>query len=111
MSREQAYLRMLNAAANMEWNVAMILEAKAVEAEKMKNWLINHVTSDAFTDHESQVKQPLGVHEHVLETLEGLTKLNRGLTGVFKALVGGDEDGDDGNLGGLFDGKLDFEER
>ncbi|AGA57325.1 hypothetical protein Theco_1153 [Thermobacillus composti KWC4] len=110
MSREQAYMRMLNAAANIEWNVAMILEAKAVEAEKMRNWLINHVTSDAFADHESQVKQPIGVHEHVLETIKGLTKLNRGLTGVLKAVLGGNED-DGGNFGGLFDGKFDFEDR
>lgn len=102
---------MMNAAANMEWNIAMILEAKAVEAEKMRNWLINHVTSDAFADHESQVKHPIGVHEHVLETIEGLTKLNRGLTGVLKAVLGGDEEGPVGNFGGLFDGKLDFEGR
>ena len=106
MSREQAFLRMLNAAAQMEWNVAQILEAKAVEAEKMRNWLINHVTSDAFADHESQVKQPIGVHEHVLGTIEGLTKLKRGLTGVLKAVLGGD--GDEGGGFNLFDGKLDF---
>lgn len=111
MSREQAFLRMLNAAASIEWNVAMILEAKAVEVEKMRNWLINHVTSDAFDDHESQVKHPIGVHEHVLETIEGLTKLNRGLTGVLKAVLGGDEEAGGGSLGGLFDGKFDFEDR
>lgn len=111
MSREQAYLRMLNAAANIEWNVAMILEAKAVEAEKMRNWLINHVTSDVFADHESQLKQPIGVHEHVLETIEGLTKLNRGLTGVLKAVLGGDAEAGDGNLGSLFDGHFDFGDR
>jgi hypothetical protein len=46
----------------------------------------------------------------VLETIEGLTKLNRGLTGVLKAVLGGDEEGG-GNLGGLFDGKFDFEDR
>jgi Ni,Fe-hydrogenase III large subunit len=106
VSREQAFLRMLNAAANIQWNVAQILEAKAVEAEKLRNWLINHVTSDAFADHESQVKQPIGIHEHVLETIEGLTKLNRGLTGVLKSVLGGEED--DGGQFGLFDGKLDF---
>ena len=103
MSREQAYLRMLNAAAKMEWNVAMILEAKAVEAEKMRNWLINHVTSDAFADHESQVKQPIGVHEHVLETLDGLTKLHRGLTGVMKAVLGGHEEAGGGMFGGMME--------
>jgi len=111
VSREKAYLRMLNAATSMEWNVAMILEAKAVEAEKMRNWLINHVTSDAFADHESQLKQPIGVHEHVLETIDGLTRLHRGLTGVLKAVIGGDEEAGGGNLGGLFDGKFDFEDK
>ncbi|OUM95433.1 MAG: restriction endonuclease subunit S [Thermobacillus sp. ZCTH02-B1] len=109
MSREQAYMRMLNTAANIQWNVAQILEAKAVEAEKMRNWLINHVTSDVFADHESQVKHPIGIHEHVLETIEGLTKLSRGLTGVLKAVLGGE--GDEGgqfSQFNLFDGKLDF---
>lgn len=34
MSREQAMIHMLDAASKMQRNVSMILEAKAVEAEK-----------------------------------------------------------------------------
>ena len=111
MSREKSYLRMLNAAANVEWNVAMMLEAKAVEAEKMRNWLLNHVTPDAFLDHESQLKGPLDVHEHVLETVEGLTKLNRGLTAVLKAAIGDNGEEEEDGVGGMFSGSFDLEDR
>lgn len=34
MSREKAYLQMLESTAAIQWNVALILEAKAVEAER-----------------------------------------------------------------------------
>lgn len=114
MNRDQSYLKMLNAAANMQWNVAMILEAKAVEAEKMRSWLLHHVSPDAFADHESQLKTPLDVHEHVLESVEGLTKMCRGLNGVLKAVLGdsGGGDGEDGGgLGGMFGGSFELEDR
>lgn len=47
MSREQSFMNVLDAAAKVQWNVAMILEAKAVEVEKARNWIINHVHGGA----------------------------------------------------------------
>ncbi|MGG6311751.1 restriction endonuclease subunit S [Paenibacillus macerans] len=103
MSREQAYLRMLDAAAQIQWNVAMILEAKAVESEKVRNWILNHVLESGFEDHEKQLSDPLDVHEQLVEVVEGLTKLQNGLCSNLKTVLSTEEEeaGGDGGLGGL----------
>lgn len=49
MSREQAMIHMLDAASKMQRNVSMILEAKAVEAEKVRNWALNHLAPTHLT--------------------------------------------------------------
>ena len=106
MNRDGAYLRMLDASAKMQWNVAMILEAKAVEAEKACCWFVNHVSPDAFADHHGQLKETTQAHGHVIEALEGLTKLGQGLTRVLKAALGQDGEGGEGGggpVGGGFD--------
>lgn len=57
MSREKAYLQMLESTATIQWNIAMILEAKAVEAEKVKQWAQHHIHARAFESHEEQLKE------------------------------------------------------
>ncbi|WP_188541609.1 restriction endonuclease subunit S [Paenibacillus segetis] len=109
MSREQAYLNMLGAAAQIQWNVAMILEAKAVEAEKVRNWILNHVHEDCYEDHEKQLTNPLEIHEQLVEVLEGLTKLQNGLCSNLKTLLPSEEESSGGGaMGGLFGGDLDL---
>jgi hypothetical protein len=93
MGRETAYARMLDASAKLQWNVAMILEAKAVEAEKVRSWLCNHVTPDAFSDHEEHLKETLNVHDKVVDVIESLTKLNQGMVNVLKAALRQDQEG------------------
>ncbi|MBW7458497.1 restriction endonuclease subunit S [Paenibacillus sepulcri] len=110
MSRETAYARMLDASAKMQWNVAMILEAKAVEAEKVRSWLCNHVTPDAFTEQEEQLKETLLVHEQLIEVIDGLTKLNQGMANVLKAALRHDQDSG-GGFGGAFGGGFDIGDR
>lgn len=110
MSREQAFMHMLDAASKIQWNIAMILEAKAVEAEKIRNWTLNHLNSDAFTSHENQLNEPLQIHNQIVELLEGLTKMENGLCSNLKALLaqeeeygsGGDGGGEEGMFGGDF---------
>ncbi|SUA49368.1 Uncharacterised protein [Paenibacillus thiaminolyticus] len=46
--REHSYHLILDAIAKMQWNAAMILEAKAMEAEKTRNWMLNHLTEIAL---------------------------------------------------------------
>ncbi|ANS75590.1 restriction endonuclease subunit S [Paenibacillus yonginensis] len=107
MSREHAYVNILDAAAKIQWNVAMILEAKALEAEKARNWTLNHLHASSFSDHESQLGQPLNVHEQMVELIDGLTKLENGLCSNLRAVLStsgggsGDSDGFGDMLGGL----------
>lgn len=112
MSREHALINMLDAAAKIQWNVAMILEAKAVEAEKARNWTLNHFQAHSFESHDKQLSEPLGLHEMLVEVIEGLTKLENGLCSNLKTVLtsdSDDSDGDSGGLGGLFgSGGLNF---
>ncbi|MFF2911005.1 restriction endonuclease subunit S [Paenibacillus sp. NPDC057934] len=94
MSREKAFLQMLESTAVIQWNVAMILEAKAVEAEKVKQWTQHHIHARAFESHEEQLKETLSIHEVIVEMVEGLTKLENGLYSNLKAVLGsGEEEG------------------
>lgn len=105
MSREKAYLQMLESSASLQWNIAMILEAKAVEAEKVKQWTNHHIHSKAFDTHEDQLKETLTIHEQIVELVEGLTKLENGLYSNLKAVLGsGDDEGGSGGFGGIGDG-------
>ncbi|MNO14791.1 hypothetical protein D3C76_44400 [compost metagenome] len=114
MSRELAYLNMLDAAAKIQWNVAMILEAKAVESEKVRNWVLNHVLESSFEDHEKQLSDPLDVHDQLVEVIEGLTKLQNGLCSNLKTILPPEDEesgGDsslDGNFSGMFGGDFDL---
>ncbi|MMZ63246.1 hypothetical protein D3C76_170910 [compost metagenome] len=112
MSREQAYLHILDANSKIQSNVAIILEAKAVEAEKVRNWILNHVHQGSFETHEKQLSEPLSVHEQLVEVVEGLTKLQNGLCSNLKSLIVSDDDssGGDGDFGGMFSGSFDMED-
>lgn len=96
MSRENAYLKMLGASANMQWNMAIILEAKALEAEKARNWICGHMSSDAFDEDEMQLRQSVQVHDQIVEIIEGITKYNQGIVAMLRAVLETDEDDGDG---------------
>ena len=105
MSREQSLVLMLDAAAKMQWNIALILEAKAIEGEKVRNWTLNHLNGETFVTHGDQVAEPLKMHEQLVEMLEGLTRMETGLCNNLKAVMIQDEGGDSGGMdGGMFGG-------
>ncbi|MCE3202966.1 restriction endonuclease subunit S [Paenibacillus sonchi] len=112
MSREKAYLQMLESSATIQWNIAMILEAKAVEAEKVKQWTQHHIHAKAFDSHEEQLKESISIHEVIVEMVEGLTKLENGLYSNLKAVLGSGEEGGEGGegFGGLSGEGFDFGE-
>ncbi|GIP57307.1 restriction endonuclease subunit S [Paenibacillus sp. FSL W8-0186] len=113
MSREQSFMNVLDAAAKVQWNVAMILEAKAVEVEKARNWIMNHVHGGSFESHEKMLSEPLDIHEQLVEVIDGLTKLQSGFNSNLKAVLTSDEDesgSDDGGFDGLFSGSFDLED-
>lgn len=99
MSREKAFLQMLESTATIQWNIAMILEAKAVEAEKVKQWTQHHIHARSFDNHEEQLKESLSIHEVIVEMVEGLTKLENGLYSNLKAVLGTGEEESGGGEG------------
>lgn len=101
MSRQQHYLGILEATAVMQDNIALMLEAKAVEAEKTKNWICQHVCNASFPDHELQLKTPIEIHEKIVEVLGGLVRMEQGLGANLKIMLGDKEEEDS-------DGDFDF---
>ncbi|MFS0723265.1 restriction endonuclease subunit S [Paenibacillus sp. 1P07SE] len=111
MSREQAFLRVLESSANLQSNMAQILEAKAVEAEKTRNWICNHVRSDAFASQQQLVKDTMEIHDQLIEVIDGLSKMGQGMCSMLKVVLRHDADGGDtmDGMGGLFGGGFDME--
>jgi hypothetical protein len=95
MTREEAGRIALDALAKIQWNVAMILEAKAVEAEKVRNWLINHLTHDTFVSHQDQLNASLQFGSLNVQVIDGLAKVCNGLTRNLKAALQSGADSDD----------------
>jgi hypothetical protein len=103
MRREEAYHLTLDAIAKIQWNVAMILEAKATEAEKVRNWLCTHITNDTYVAHQDQLTTSLQLHEQNIEVIDGLTKLCNGLSRNMKVILNPDGDESD-NIASMFGG-------
>ncbi|MFC4596962.1 restriction endonuclease subunit S [Cohnella hongkongensis] len=103
MNREEAYHLTLDAIAKMQWNVAMILEAKAAEAEKVRNWLCTHITKDTYEAHNDQLTTCMLWNEQNIEVVDGLTKLCNGLSRNMKVILNPDTEESDG-IGSMLGG-------
>ncbi|WP_256759868.1 restriction endonuclease subunit S [Cohnella sp. WQ 127256] len=103
MSREEAYQVTLEAIAKMQWNVALILEAKAIEAEKVRNWLCTHIANGTYPDHSDQLSTSLQFNEQNIEVIEGLTKLCNGLSRNMKVIINPDNNDSD-SMASMFGG-------
>lgn len=103
MKREDAYHLTLDAIAKMQWNVALILEAKATEAEKVRNWLCTHITNDTYVAHNDQLSTCLKINKQNVDIIDGLTKLCNGLSRNMKVILNPETDESD-NMASMFDG-------
>lgn len=102
MNRDDYLFHILRSMVKFQHNVALILEAKADESEKARNWVLGHHSSAYYDNHSEQVKHPLDYHVHLLDVIDGLTKLEHALTKNLQTLLGpGDEPM--GIVGGLGD--------
>ncbi|THF73359.1 restriction endonuclease subunit S [Cohnella fermenti] len=101
MNREQAYQLTLDAIAKLQWNTALILEAKAVEAEKVRNWLLTHITNDTSVTQSERLGTSLQFHDHNVDLIDSLTKLCNGLNRSMKAIIEPD-DGEAEGMGSMF---------
>ena len=102
MDRSDSYIRMLDAFARYQGNIALILEAKAVESEKSRSWLCEYVKDGAFSDHKEQLKQCGHVHEKLIEVIDGIVKMEYGFARNMKTLLGRDTGGAESAGGGMF---------
>ncbi|WP_261378482.1 restriction endonuclease subunit S [Paenibacillus agilis] len=113
MDREHANIRILESMADMQWNIAIMLEAKTLEAEKVRNWLLNHMVASDSADVYEQTKDALDVHTQVIEVIAGLTRLQQSLNRNLQTILdpdGQDEQGAGHANNGAFKGPLDLEE-
>ncbi|GAA3408529.1 restriction endonuclease subunit S [Paenibacillus hodogayensis] len=107
MERSESFMWMLRASAKMQHDISLILEAKANEAEKSRDWICVHLNHQCYNNHEDQLKKPLEMHESFVELIDGLTKMENALAKNLKVVLNKSEDsGMDsmGGLGGLFGG-------
>ncbi|NMO95234.1 hypothetical protein [Paenibacillus lemnae] len=96
MSREESLMRMLDAAVSIQRETALILAGKAVEAEKVRQWVLHYET-----DRET-LKEPLMIHEQIVEQIEGLTRIGTGLCRNLRAVLEtGEEEDDDSDFEGF----------
>ncbi|WJH32483.1 hypothetical protein N6H14_19115 [Paenibacillus sp. CC-CFT747] len=108
MKREHAYLKLLEATADMQAHVAGILEAKVMEAEKTKHWLNRHVDHSGFQDHDGVSAFTLEFHTQLIEVIDGITKMERGLARNLKVLLETGKESEGGSSGGSSGGMFDF---
>jgi hypothetical protein len=107
VSRTRTYLSILDATAKLQFNMALILEAKAIHAEKSRNWICNHLSTAAYADNTEHVKEATAIHEQLIEVIEGITKMESALAKNLSVLIGDHEEkaGDaDGGFSDLFGG-------
>ncbi len=109
MERSHAYTHIIDAYARYQGIVAQILEAKAAEAEKSRDWICEYMADGAFGDHKEQWKQAGIVHERLIEVIDGIVKMENGMARNLKLLLNQTEESDDtsssvGLFGDLFAG-------
>ena len=92
MQREEACEVTLDAIAKIQRNVSLMLGAKAVEADKVKNWMLHHITEGTYTTHMDRLATCLQVHELQIEVIDGLTKMMNGLSRNMRAILNPETD-------------------
>lgn len=97
MNREESYLKVFEATALIQHHIAIILQAKAAEARKTRNWLCAHMVEEAFSSHADQQEEPYKFHDQIVETIDAITKVELGLAANLKVLFNQAEDESDGS--------------
>ncbi|MDD9269963.1 restriction endonuclease subunit S [Paenibacillus sp. GCM10023248] len=103
MDRTESYLSILDAMVKIQYNVALILEAKAVHAEKSRNWICNHLSTAAYADNAEHVKESHDIHEQLISVIEGITKMEVAFAKHMGVLLAKEEEPSNGVAGGFGD--------
>lgn len=96
MSREESYLKVFEATALIQQHISVILQAKAAEARKTRNWLCHHMVEVAYSSQSDQQEEPYKFHDNIIETIDAITKVELGLAANLKILFNQDEESSDG---------------
>lgn len=102
MSKEESFMRILDASVMIQRNTYLILQGKAIESEKVCQWVLNQY------DRGGELKDSLSIHEQIVEQIEGLTRIGSGLCRNLRIVMGTSDD--ENNVGMGFD-TLDFGEQ
>lgn len=93
MSKEESFMRILDASVVIQYNTYLILQGKAVEAEKVSRWVLTQ-----YPRSKGELSDSLSIHEQIVEQIEGLTRIGSGLCRNLRIILGTDDQGDD-NMG------------
>ncbi|MEK4977021.1 hypothetical protein MHI43_07165 [Paenibacillus sp. FSL H8-0457] len=90
VSKEESFMRILDASVTIQYNTYLILQGKAVEAEKVCQWVLTQ-----YPRSKGELKDSLSIHEQIVEQIEGLTKIGSGLCRNLRIILGTDAEQDD----------------
>lgn len=98
MEREATYEVTLDAFSRVQRDVSIILGAKAVEAEKVRSWILNHFVEGTYPTDLERLTQCLQIHEQQIEVIDGITKLFNGLGRNLRAILNPEPEEDAGGM-------------
>jgi hypothetical protein len=110
MSRDEVYVHIVEAMTSIQGHIAFILEAQAVEAGKSTSWLCEYACDGAFSDHKQQLRQATKVHGQLIQVIDGIVKMENGLTRNLKILLNKNEDTSADSSSSLFGDMEDSDE-
>ncbi|WP_276354151.1 restriction endonuclease subunit S [Cohnella caldifontis] len=93
---EEAFETTLDAISKIQRDVSMMLGAKAVEAEKVRNWVLNHVKEGVFQTQLDRFSTSMQFHEQQIEVIDGLAKMCNGLSRSMRIILHPDQDENQG---------------
>jgi len=91
VSRSKSGLQILTSMTDIQETVADILEAKAVEMEALRDWVLHTVQTSEFNDDNDLVLQSCQFHDQLIHILDGITKMERGFARHMQLLLEEDE--------------------
>lgn len=94
MSKEESFMRILDASVVIQRNTYLILRGKAMEADKVRQWVLKQ-----YSEADGKLKESLSIHEQIVEQIEGLTRIGTGLCRNLRIAMGTSDDQNADSLG------------
>lgn len=95
MSREISMFKIMAANAKLQKHMANILEAKAIELKKTRDWLCDHRSTDEYLESIHRFNDSISLNREIVEIINGITKVEKGLALNLGILLDSGEDASD----------------